>query len=272
MTFPYEDKFRIYCKQQKKLADSTISLACSSISTFWDYYSGSLDATEANVENVTTGDIRNFLDSLENKLHMKSNTVNKYLSHIKMYFVFLNEYGYIITYPLLTLRGNRFNRKQHYVIGWENYLSKLIQIKNIHPETIKMMAAIACGFKPKEIMILHVNELLAKVKENDVREYIQNHTNFANNDNPYLFARRDDKHYASDFNINQKIAPDRSIVGMPLTTHKLRMSYVYSVLSNSKLTEADYIAKLRLSMKTLNYYRKNMTLYVETSDFELKND
>lgn len=88
MTFPYEDKFRIYCKQQKKLADSTISLACSSISTFWDYYSGSLDATEANVENVTTGDIRNFLDSLENKLHMKSNTVNKYLSHIKMYFVF----------------------------------------------------------------------------------------------------------------------------------------------------------------------------------------
>ena len=57
MTFPYEDKFRIYCKQQKKLADSTISLACSSISTFWDYYSGSLDATEANVENVTTGDI-----------------------------------------------------------------------------------------------------------------------------------------------------------------------------------------------------------------------
>ena len=107
MTFPYEDKFRIYCKQQKKLADSTISLASSSISTFWDYYSGSLDATEANVENVTTGDIRNFLDSLENKLHMKSNTVNKYLSHIKMYFVFLNEYGYIITYPLLTLRGNR---------------------------------------------------------------------------------------------------------------------------------------------------------------------
>ena len=112
--------------------------------------------------------------------------------------------------------------------------------------------------------------MLAKVKENDVREYIQNHTNFANNDNPYLFARRDGKHYASDFNINQKIAPDRSIVGMPLTTHKLRMSYVYSVLSNSKLTEADYIEKLHLSMKTLNYYRKNMTLYVETSKFELK--
>ena len=83
-------------------------------------------------------------------------------------------------------------------------------------------------------------------------------------------ARRDGKHYASDFNINQKIAPDRSIVGMPLTTHKLRMSYVYSVLSNSKLTEADYIEKLHLSMKTLNYYRKNMTLYVETSKFELK--
>ena len=48
------------------------------------------------------------------------------------------------------------------------------------------------------------------------------------------------------------------------------MSYVYSVLSNSKLREADYIEKLHLSMKTLNYYRKNMTLYVETSKFELK--
>src|SRR5699024_11586473 len=67
-----------------------------------------------------------------------------------------------------------------------------------------------------------LNELLAKVKENDVRDYIQNHTNFANNDNPYLFARRDGKHYASDFNINQKIAPDRSIVGMPLTRSEER--------------------------------------------------
>ena len=272
MAFPYESKFRTYCKLNKKLADSTISLACSSISTFWDYYSGSLDSTEAKVENITAGDIRNFLDSLENDLHMKSNTVNKYLSHIKMYFVFLSEYGYIITYPLLTLRGNRFDRKKHYVIGWEDHLSELVQVKHIHPETIKMMTAIAYGFKPKEIMTLRTNELLAKVKENDVKEYIQNHTNFDHTEDPYLFARHDGKHYASDFNINQKIAPDRSIVGMPLTTHKLRMSFVYSILSNSKLTEADYIAKLRLSMKTLNYYRKNMTLYVETSDFELKND
>ncbi|WP_297953761.1 integrase [uncultured Lactobacillus sp.] len=270
MSFPYEDNFRTYCKQKKKLATSTISLACSSISTFWNYYSSSLDSTEANAENVTAGDIRNFLDSLENNLHMKSNTVNKYLSHLKMYFVFLSEYGYIITYPLLSLRGNRFDRKQHYVIGWENHLSELIRVNGLHPETIKMMTAIASGFKPKEIMILHVNELLDRIKANDLKEYIKNHTDFTNTDDPYLFSRHDGKPYASDFNINQRIAADRQIVGMPLTIHKLRMSYVYSVLSNSKLTEADYIAKLRLSIKTLNYYRKNMTLYVETSTFELK--
>ena len=42
--------FAFTVNNKRKLADSTISLACSSISTFWEYYSGSLDATEANVE------------------------------------------------------------------------------------------------------------------------------------------------------------------------------------------------------------------------------
>ena len=115
MNFPYEKEFRTYCKQKKKLADSTISLADKSVTTFWNYYAANVDS-DANVNDVRAGDIRNFLASLETKLHFKSNTVNKYLSHIKMYFVFLSEYDYIITYPLLSLRGNKFDRKQKYII------------------------------------------------------------------------------------------------------------------------------------------------------------
>lgn len=266
MSFPYENKFQTYCKQKKKLADSTISLATKSISTFWDYYTGYV-GKDADVNDVKAGDIRNFLASLEENLQMKSNTVNKYLSHIKMYFVFLSEYGYIITYPLLTLRGNRFDRKQKYIINWMNQLPEIIKIDGIHPETIKMMAAVAAGFKPKEIVALRTNALLDKVKNDEVKQYIVDHTDYSKGDDPYIFSRKNGDHYASDFKINQTIAPDRSKIGMQLTSHKLRMSFVYSIISNHKLSDNEILQTLNISIKSLNYYRKNLMLYVDTEDF-----
>ena len=252
MNFPYEKEFRTYCKQKKKLADSTISLAAKSITTFWNYYAANV-GPDANVNDVRAGDIRNFLDSLETKLNFKSNTVNKYLSHIKMYFVLLSEYGYIITY----------------IINWMPYLPDLIKVEDIHPETIKMMAAIAAGFKPKEIIVLKTNDLLKHIDNDEVKEYIKVHTNYEKSNNPYIFARKNGEPYASDFNINQRIAPDRKIIGMPLTTHKLRMSFVYSILSNHQLSDNDILKTLRITLKSITYYRKNMTLYVETEDFTL---
>lgn len=59
MNFPYEKEFRTYCKQKKKLADSTISLADKSVTTFWNYYAANVDS-DANVNDVRAGDIRNF--------------------------------------------------------------------------------------------------------------------------------------------------------------------------------------------------------------------
>lgn len=268
MAFPNEAEFRNYCKQKKKLANSTIDLASRSISTFWRYYSASLES-EADITNVQANDIRNFLASLQEKLNMKSNTVNKYLSHLKMYFVFLSEYGYITTYPLLSLRGNYFDRKQEYVINWMDSLPQLIKIKKIHPETIKMMAAIAAGFKPKEITTLRTANLLDNIKNKTVKEYIKAHTDYSKDNDPYIFARKNGDHYASDFNINQKITPDRSIIGMTLTTHQLRMSFVYSIISNHQLSDNDVLKTLRISMKSLNYYRKNLTLYIKTTEFQL---
>lgn len=268
MTFPYENKFRIYCKQKKQLAPSTILLAAKSITTFWNYYATNI-GPNASINDVTTSDIRNFLDSLEQKMHFKSNTVNKYLSHLKMYFVFLAEYGFINSYPLFTLRGNKFDRKQKYVINWMSHLNELIQIKQLHPETIKMMTAISLGYKPDEILTMRINTLLDQITDSHLREYLQTHTGYTQDANPYLFATKSGDHYASDFNINQKIAPDRDLIGMQLTSHKLRMSFVYSILSNPKLSDEKILKTLRIPLKSLNYYRKNMMLYVETTEFKL---
>ena len=149
------------------------------------------------------------------------------------------------------------------------YLPDLIKVKDIHPETIKMMAAIAAGFKPKETIVLKTNDLLKHIDNDEVKEYIKVHTNYEKSNNPYIFARKNGEPYASDFNINQRIAPDRKIIGMPLTTHKLRMSFVYSILFNHQLSDNDILKTLRITLKSLTYYRKNMTLYVETEDFTL---
>lgn len=266
--FPYANKFQTYCKQKRQLAPSTIALAAKSITTFWNYYAANI-GSNASIDNVTSSDIRNFLDSLEQNLHFKSNTVNKYLSHLKMYFVFLSEYGFINSYPLFSLRGNKFDRKQKYVINWMNHLSELTQVNGLHPETIKMMTAISLGYKPNEILTMHINKLLDQVKNTQLKKYLQDHTDYSGDTNPYIFATKNGDHYASDFNINQKIAPDRDLIGMQLTSHKLRMSFIYSILSNSKLSNEEILRTLRISPKSLNYYRKNMMLYVETSEFKL---
>lgn len=268
MTFPYEQKFQTYCKQKKQLAPSTIALAAKSITTFWNYYATNI-GPNASINEVTTSDIRNFLDSLEQKMHFKSNTVNKYLSHLKMYFVFLAEYGFINSYPLFTLRGNKFDRKQKYVINWMSHLSELTPNTKLHSETIKIMAAISLGYKPDEILTMRINTLLDQITDSQLKKYLQVHTDYSQDANPYLFATKSGDHYASDFNINQKIAPDRDLIGMQLTSHKLRMSFVYSILSNPKLSDEEILKTLRIPLKSLNYYRKNMMLYVETTEFKV---
>lgn len=56
---------------------------------------------------------------------------------------------------------------------------------------------------------------------------------------------------------------------MPLTLQALRLSYVYSILSDSKKTDEELEEILRVNKRSLVYYRKNFLLYVNAEEFTL---
>lgn len=267
MAFPYKNQFNLYCKNEKKLSTNTIDLANKSVNTFWNYYATGSDDPNINIVNET--DIRNFLDSLETELKFKKNTINKYLSHLKMYFTYLYSHQFIDNYPILTISGRNFSRKQTYKINWMDKLPQIAQIDNIHPETIKFMAAISLGYKPTEVLSLRLNTLLNGLKDEGLKQYLKNHTEFHGSDNPYIISKKDGGHYASDFHIVQNIQPDKKLLGMPLTLQALRLSYVYSILSDSKKTDEELEEILRVNKRSLVYYRKNFLLYVNAEEFTL---
>lgn len=267
MSYPYKKNFRNYCKTEKRLTDASIVLTEKSADTFWNYYINSVDNPDIN--SVTETDLRNFFNSLETQLHFKKNTINKYVSHIKTYFTYLYSHHLIDNYPVVMISGRHWNRQHDVVINWMDKLPEIAQIDGLNPITVKFLLATALGYKPDEILQLRFNTVMRQLNNDILIDYIGNHCDFSHGDNPYLISKKNGGFYASDFNLARAIEPDREILGMQLTLQSLRLSYVYSKLSDKTKTDEDLKQILRINQKSLLYYRKNLLLYVHTHEFKL---
>lgn len=268
MNYPYEKEFNLYCKTAKNYTDNTMLIVTKSIATFWNYYVAN-SSTPSDLKHLQAADIQNFLNSLEEKLHFKKNTINKYISHIKLYFTFLYSHQLIDHYPVIEINGRKFNRKHVYVIHWMDQIPQIAQNNQIHPETIMMMVGISLGYLPKEVLQLRYSDVINKINNYELRKYIKNNLDFSQNDDPYLLATKKGSFYASDFHIAQRIKSDRKLIGMDITLQNLRLSYVYSILYDGKLTDEELQKKLKINLKSLFYYRENMLRYNEINEFKL---
>lgn len=274
MKFPYQNEFNFYCKNQKHYTPRTIIIVFKSITTFWNYFKNGTN-TENTINDVQSSDIQAFLDSLETNLSFKENTINKYLSHIKLYFTFLYTHHLIENYPVLEINGRKFNRRKTYVIDWMKSLPEISQIPKIHHETVFMMTGISLGFKPDEVLKLRYQTVISKIKDNNLYKYIKNNIYISNyNDkyicnNPYLLSNKHGGYYNSDFHLAQKCFPDRKLIGMDITLQNLRLSYVYSILHQKDLTDKQLQEILRVNDKSLFYYRQNMMMHNNLVEFRL---
>ncbi|RVU76852.1 site-specific integrase [Lactobacillus xujianguonis] len=269
MKYPYENEFFAYCKNEKKYTDRTMLIVTKSVASFWNYYQNGAD--DATLDNIQATDIQNYLNSLETNLGMKKNTINKYISHLKVYFTFLYSHHLIKNYPVIEINGRRFNRKHIYVINWMDKLPQIAQIDGIHPETVKMMLAIALGYLPDEVLKLRYSDVYSKINSYELRQYLKKHTNFTNGDDPYILGKKFGGYYASDFHLSRRAEPDRKLIGMDITLQNLRLSFVYSILSREDMTDKQLQQKLKVNAKTLFYYRQNMMRYNILKEFELPN-
>lgn len=268
MAYPYQKAFQRYCKQERHYADSTMQIVNLSINVFWRYFQGGSDE-EPSIKEIQAANIQEFLDSLETNLDLKKNTINKYLSHIRLYFTFLYSHGLIDHYPMLEINGRKFNRQRRYVINWMPYIPKIAAIKNIHPETIMMLVAIAQGFTPNQALKLRYSSVIGGVTDPKLKYYIKSHLNFEQDDDPYILGKKFGGFYSSDFHLIQKVKPDRKLLGMELTLQSLRLDYVYSLLSQGKMTDDELMQKLHINAKTLVYYRQNMMQFTDLVEFKM---
>lgn len=269
MKYPYEKEFIRYCKTEKHYSDSTMLVVNRSIAVFWKYYKDSYYDKEVKLDNVEASDIQNFLNNLETKLQMKKNTINKYLSHIRLYFTFLYSHKLVSQYPMLEINGRKFNRQHIYIINWMEKLPQIAQIENISPVTVKMMLGIGLGYFPDEVLRLRYNDVIDQITAPSLRQYITENTDFDQDPNPYILGKKFGGYYASDFHLAQVARADRKKIGMDITLQNLRLSYVYSILNQEDLTDKELKKILRVNSKTLFYYRQNMERYNTLKEFEM---
>ena len=206
--------------------------------------------TERMLRGLTEHDFKN----LDQKEHLSKKTINKYLSYLKKYFIFLAENHLIESYPLFTLKGISFKRKETIIINWMPYISNFLNT-SIHPETIKLLIVISLGYDLNQLLNIRWLDVSDKLNDINLKKFLFDNLTFDKTPNPYIFqGKRIDK-YTSIDRITSKTKMDQHLIDFPINPRKLRQSYILSIISNQTLSDEQLLDQLHISQKSLGYYK-----------------
>lgn len=251
--FPYQTSFIENCRKVQHLSEYSIRMINSNVGSFWKYYSIKFP-NNPNIKNVTSSDVRDYLIQLDQKEHLSKKTINKYLSYLKKYFIFLTENNFINSYPLFTLKGISFKRRENVIINWMPYISQFLKT-DIHPETIKLLTLISLGYNLDQLLNVRWNDISDKLNDSELKKFMSVHLNFDKTPNPYIFQGQRIAKFTSLDRITSKVKKDQALINFPITPRKLRQSYILSMISNQNLSDEQLIDKLHISNKSLGYYK-----------------
>lgn len=250
--FPYQVPFIDHCQNIQNLSKYSIGMIISDVGKFWKYYSVKFP-NNPNIKNVTSADVRDYLIQLDQKEHLSKKTINKYLSHLKKYFIFLAENNLIESYPLFTLKGISFKRRETVIVNWMPYISNFLN-KSIHPETMKLLIVISLGYDLDQLLNIRWDDINSKLS-NTLKRYLINNLDFNKTSNPYIYqGKRVDKYTSLD-RVTSIVKKDQQLIAFPITPRKLRQSYILSIVSNPSLSDNQLLKILHISKKSLSYYK-----------------
>ncbi|CCK86037.1 Integrase-recombinase [Lactobacillus equicursoris DSM 19284 = JCM 14600 = CIP 110162] len=251
--YPHQTGFENWCRGPQRLSSKSIENANYCLDHFFTYAQVNFPSSEVN--EITANNVRDYLQQLSSKEKLQVTTVNKYVSYIKKYFYYLALAGITPTYHLLDLKGYSFECRKTYVIDWQDHLPALIPYVQ-HPLTLWLLQLFALGYQAKELLSLRSSDVKDDLA--DMTDYLTGTLSFADNPDPYIFASRSGKPYASSNNIMQLVKPDKDLLSpMPLTLTNLRLSYVYSMISQQKYSDKELLDLLHCPPKRLAYYQYN---------------
>lgn len=256
--YPYQNIFINYCRKIQKLSEYSINMINSNLSNFWIYFSANMP-NDPNINNVTSSNIRDYLIQLDQKEHLSKKTINKYLSYLKKYFIFLTENHLISNYPLYNVKGISFKRRETIIINWMPYINNFLG-KELHPETIKLLILISQGYDLDQLLNVRWDDINSKLS-NTLKRYLINNLDFTKTSNPYIYqGKRIDKYTSLD-RVTSVVKKDQKSIVLPVTPRKLRQSYILSIVSNPNFSDNQLLKILRISKKSLSYYKFCVSYY-----------
>lgn len=251
--FPHQKSFIEHCRNVQHLSEYSIGMINSDIGNFWKYYSVKFP-NDTNIKSVTSSDIRDYLIQLDQKKHLSKKTINKYLSYLKKYFVFLTENKFINSYPLFNLKGISFQRRETIIINWMPYISQFLD-SDIHSETMKLLIVISLGYDLDQLLRVRWLDVSDKLNDSELKKFLCNNLTFDKTPNPYIFQGKRVARYTSIDRITSKTKEDQKIIDFPINPRKLRQSYILSIISKQDLSDEQLLSKLHISRKSLGYYK-----------------
>lgn len=256
--YPYRNIFINYCRKIQNLSVASVNMINPILINFWKYYSVN-SSHDPNINNVNSSDIRDYLIQLDQHEHLNKKTINKYLSYLKKYFIFLTENHLISNYPLYNVKGISYQRKETIIINWMPYINNFLG-KDLHPETIKLLILVSQGYDLDQLLNVRWDDINSKLS-NTLKRYLINNLDFTKTSNPYIYqGKRIDKYTSLD-RVTSVVKKDQKSIVLPVTPRKLRQSYILSIVSNPNFSDNQLLKILRISKKSLSYYKFCVSYY-----------
>ena len=260
--FPRQKEYQQWLSQIRHYSQQYVEDNEFILNDFYAYYADNHESSAVK-QPVNVMDIRAYVDHLINDRQLKPSTINKYTSHLKRYFDYMYDHQFIKVYPLVNLRGITLNRHRTYKINWQRKIPQMLDL--VKPDTIKVLVAIACGFKPDELLSLTYQSLVTHLHDTSLKEALEKHSFFPKTLNhPLLSDRRYvatpvERPISSKLALVNRIKSDEKVLQLNLKFSYLRNSFIYSQVIRPDLTGEELKKILRCNSKSLAYYQANAT-------------
>lgn len=258
--YPYQQQFEAYLNEKKHYSPQALFDSHKSVSYFWNFFINSRENGNS-VADVNESDVRAFLVYSSQKRHLASRTVNKYLVYLRQYFTYLFEYQGLNSLPTISIRQLKFNKVKTVIINVKPYLPEIIANARLSDTTKKAIVLVTFGVKPESFVQLRFNDIKNIINDKDILNWLKNCLNFSKSSNPFIFSKKNGEAYKDAQVIHRIFKQDQKNSLIKLTYSNLKNSYIYTIVSNSSLSDDQIYKKLNIDLKTLTYYKNNLRIY-----------
>lgn len=269
MNYPYQKVFLQFLTENQGLAKLTVKTYDITLTNFFNYLMANRPAFahQPKLANLTEGDVRAYLNMLQNEEGITLSTYNKILSQMNRYFRYLFTHQLITTYPTLTLHGKAVAPNQQVTTKWLYNLPAILADENVHFYTRLTLLLTKHGYTVNEFLqpgfyrIYRQLPLANEAEQQFTQAFAGYHKPLQELQNsPDLFLKQryqPDNPRLSNAALHKYLRQDEQYLGIRLAPQYLHQSYILAQLREHRdLGDAELANRLKLDPASLLYYKR----------------